>query len=853
MVSTRDQLFAQAVEMITQGACVDIVGARGSGRTRFAERLRNHFANRSWRVIDVRAVASLRGFPMMALALAGIEAAKDSRPSAIPAVVQELSERLQANDSLLIVDDWDDLDEVSWGIICAVQRRRRLPVVIIRLQGRDARHSPTGIRSSTIETSFTLELPQLRYDELELAISERLGAPVDAATLSRVYAKSGGNVGLAFALVDAASREGSLEARDGVWVATHDLWSPSLSSLVEVQLEGLEPAQLDLLETLSMLGVVDAASIAHLSSAAHLEALEQLGLVELLSSGSRLLISVQPPLLVEYFRHTPRPARRLRLSRAIEETLDPENTLRFGDAPITAFDDDHSAQFIRLVHEQQRTRTLVARNEWAQAQTPEAAVNYLETLLEAPSMPAEIDALLQAPPSFAGSEEAHARWCAAEADDLAYTRHQPERALERLRATAGELPEYGPFLLARAVELEIDQLGDPDLSVLPDPFHPELPGEVAVAVHRALAYVATCHGRLDDSDRHLAAIRVLNGPVLDLRTSVVALSNLIARGDTSTAARHAIRSLDESRARFDPLGMRGFGAVAVFCAVIDGRYGDAEDLLEVVSILGEPLGRPPFAHLSLTIMSSVVASRRGQRKLAEARNAEFERIPLADGPLPSQARGWARMQTAASSGDQARAAEITLESANQLWARGARLAAAMALTIVVALDPSVERLAEVRERISAVEGGLVGDQLRYLTALVAQDPVKLAEAGAVFEREGRFGLALAAMARAATLHRAHGEAEAAAELTARHEQLRKSLVPGSYDATRFRALFVELTEREREIARLAASGLSNQQIADELVLSVRTVESHLHRVMRKTGAERRSHLRDYLERADLLR
>lgn len=54
---------------------------------------------------------------------------------------------------------------------------------------------------------------------------------------------------------------------------------------------------------------------------------------------------------------------------------------------------------------------------------------------------------------------------------------------------------------------------------------------------------------------------------------------------------------------------------------------------------------------------------------------------------------------------------------------------------------------------------------------------------------------------------------------------------------------MELTARELEVARYAAAGLTNQQIADELVLSVRTVESHLHRVMRKTGVERRHHLK----------
>ena len=60
---------------------------------------------------------------------------------------------------------------------------------------------------------------------------------------------------------------------------------------------------------------------------------------------------------------------------------------------------------------------------------------------------------------------------------------------------------------------------------------------------------------------------------------------------------------------------------------------------------------------------------------------------------------------------------------------------------------------------------------------------------------------------------------------------------------------VELTARELEVARLAATGLTNRQIAEELVLSTRTVESHLHRVMRKLRVDRRSQLSERMESA----
>jgi DNA-binding CsgD family transcriptional regulator len=52
----------------------------------------------------------------------------------------------------------------------------------------------------------------------------------------------------------------------------------------------------------------------------------------------------------------------------------------------------------------------------------------------------------------------------------------------------------------------------------------------------------------------------------------------------------------------------------------------------------------------------------------------------------------------------------------------------------------------------------------------------------------------------------------------------------------------ELTFREREVALLAAAGLSSRQIADRLVISSRTVDNHLQRVYRKLGVSSREAL-----------
>jgi DNA-binding NarL/FixJ family response regulator len=47
-----------------------------------------------------------------------------------------------------------------------------------------------------------------------------------------------------------------------------------------------------------------------------------------------------------------------------------------------------------------------------------------------------------------------------------------------------------------------------------------------------------------------------------------------------------------------------------------------------------------------------------------------------------------------------------------------------------------------------------------------------------------------------------------------------------------------LTDREREIAILISKGLSNNEIARALTLSVRTVEGHIYRACVRVGAGR---------------
>jgi DNA-binding CsgD family transcriptional regulator len=55
-----------------------------------------------------------------------------------------------------------------------------------------------------------------------------------------------------------------------------------------------------------------------------------------------------------------------------------------------------------------------------------------------------------------------------------------------------------------------------------------------------------------------------------------------------------------------------------------------------------------------------------------------------------------------------------------------------------------------------------------------------------------------------------------------------------------------LTRREREIAQLLAEGLSNKDIAARLVISQRTVETHVDHILSKLGFSSRSHVASWM-------
>ena len=62
----------------------------------------------------------------------------------------------------------------------------------------------------------------------------------------------------------------------------------------------------------------------------------------------------------------------------------------------------------------------------------------------------------------------------------------------------------------------------------------------------------------------------------------------------------------------------------------------------------------------------------------------------------------------------------------------------------------------------------------------------------------------------------------------------------------------DLTERELEVLRLIARGLNNREIAGELVLSEKTVKTHVSNILSKTGSANRAEAAIYASRHNLV-
>lgn len=162
-------------------------------------------------------------------------------------------------------------------------------------------------------------------------------------------------------------------------------------------------------------------------------------------------------------------------------------------------------------------------------------------------------------------------------------------------------------------------------------------------------------------------------------------------------------------------------------------------------------------------------------------------------------------------------------------------------TLYAGVRAGLRRAATDLREIGGLDGKLHAMRIAHAEALLAEDAMALLEVSRRLDRAGLTLYAAEAAASAAAMTDAPDAVRRRAEDRIAAFLERES-VPGNGRLRRSSRASdaVELTPREREVSSLIAEGLTNAEIAERLGLSLRTVEGHIARLYRKTGAGRRA-------------
>jgi DNA-binding CsgD family transcriptional regulator len=313
--------------------------------------------------------------------------------------------------------------------------------------------------------------------------------------------------------------------------------------------------------------------------------------------------------------------------------------------------------------------------------------------------------------------------------------------------------------------------------------------------------------------------------------------------------------LEENYARV--LVHRSAMAAAVEAAAIGyvwlarGRPRTAErHLRECAALLrdADPVGMLTWSLAGI----AQAAAQAGDAAAAREALAEMERRPLGHKGFESEL-GLAQAWTAAVSGELSRARELARETARVARERSQHAYELQALHVMTRLgapdDAAVGRLvgrgegtrdAAAVRRLGDGAHPVAGPFAEAALALAqARDADALVAAAELLAAQDRLLEAAEAGQRAAAALRDEGRNAAPAQAKAAGWLAK---CEGAKPPTLLDAATSELTPREREIALLAVQGHTSRQIADRLVLSIRTVDNHLQSAYRKLGVSGRGEL-----------
>jgi DNA-binding CsgD family transcriptional regulator len=723
--------------------------------------------------------------------------------------IEDAVDELKATERRLVVavDDAHLLDSASARVVEQLSHRRLAAII---LTVRDGERPKPDIALERLDLA-PLEATQTTQ------LLEKMAGTVDAATAERVWRASGGNPLLVRELVANGALTQTMSAR--------------LTDLIRTQMGALTRDERTALEVLAL---AEPIGVDALRSYASVETLETRGLVRIRQDGRRTGVWLGHPLYGELVRAELPRLRANRLRRELADQLEKSGARRSGDTlrlAVWLLDSGAPAPvevFATAARQAYAASDLPLAQRLAQrALTDHAAVATLADSLLFDLRAEEAEQLLADlwPALDAGQRVAltHTRGfnlqvgLARPADALVLVREaeplatDPDTKFQLASLKFGVAYMTGDY--RKAVELAQPLLSNVDTS----PEYALMQNAYADALAatgkplQALETIASYEKRAPVESEQLPAAPSL--AICRSRTQL-RLGQPIEAGRT---ARHAL-----DRWPGWDFGTIAFSALAAAASRHTGAIADAGEVLapalEVIRT-----ATPWEAHLACLAEAAHAAALAGNAELATKTLEEGDERAL---PGWRGAARWlelARPWVAAAGGDASRAVELALRTAADTPAVFFELEALHSVVRLGEPRSALPRLDEL-----TVEGPCADLYRAHAHALVANDPTALVAVSEDFSAYGMGLYAAEAMGQAARLDNKYQPK--AAELAARCQ--------GARTPALLLAAVPALTRRELDVARLAADGLSNQQIADRLALSRRTVENHLGAAYQKLGGGR---------------
>lgn len=844
---TRSVQVQRIVRYVIDGTSVSIVGQHWSGRTELLK----------------QAADALRGIGLALLQLRGIEHAQplEAFRAALPNMTQVrrpdsdlalelprlVTQLLSEGPAAVLIDDIDLLDEASWVLLEQIHKSTGVPIIGTAEARSDIDPDERLlIRKAHPVVKLTLdEFPlDATHDLLEALLEDHVAPSLSG----RIHMKSGGLPGFAVAFADTAKRRGRIRKQGGVWRDGPDLWSEELEGAFESLLFRYPDEVREALEMLVIAGPLAVSEAAQLVGQAALETLEGRGLVRLFTAGSSPLVTVNPPGISDYFRHRPLSVRSVRLREQVQEALggavghafdeQPEPPRQFADV-IPQPEIPPLARAFRDSYEVDLARTWA---EWGAHPTLATATAAVELRLTGDSPEGQVESIL-ARVDDSGAEPSqalyfrylHARWLV--------THEAPAREVEAALRGGDDLGH------PRAVDALLTGFHAERVEITPDALDhiehlaaaPGLDGQVASVVLVAMHALGGRPATALEQSKHLETA----GWVPRFSAPLHGLA-LITAGRPQEALEWASAQLTIARQQLDRSALVAHSYVAVMALLAMSRYADATAAGSIVASgqfqAGNLLFGPDRALMNALAIAARRSGRVGSVSTLLERGAYYRGRSDA---LPMGALGFPTALLTELDENPAEIGRAYRELAAALRARGYAFSAAGSNMLGLLVDFDIAAAEAKREALSVMGGSIFE---AYLDARIAQhyrDPVALVDAARWLRREHANDSALRHFTAASRLYRDAGNEAAAAEVREEIAALMASEDPATDTALVQVESSLGFTQREREIIDLVAEGLSNPAIAAALSLSVRTVETHLRNIRRKSGALERDEIGEY--------